>query len=112
MDLYDVICCECAFIGCIINLIVSRAQRILVTIGNHAISGSLVSLPHPLVVMKKEIAEQSLPFATSPLKSQDVPLQSTASHVDGTVGSGTAYRVEAVVRKKIDFKTRPRPLTK
>ena len=61
-------------------------------IGHHILYGKVITLDNPLVIMKKEFGQEE------------------AEEKDETGRNSTVYHVQSIIRKKLLFKTRPKPI--
>jgi hypothetical protein len=68
-------------------------------IGQHYLEGSLVTLKNPIIMVEKK--REPTPVEVTPPGTAD-------SSIAG--GSSTELSIEGYVRKKIIFKTRPKPV--
>ncbi len=73
-------------------------------IGQHYLEGSLVTLKNPIIMVEKKREPPLVALAVA-----EVPPPGTA---DSSIadGSSTELSIEGYVRKKIIFKTRPKPV--
>lgn len=65
-------------------------------IGHHILYGKVMDMDKPFVIMKKT--------------QTDTSMEVDVGGTDGKEESDTCYHVKAIVRKKLIFKNRPKPI--
>lgn len=78
-----------------------QADKGLLQIGNHRVTGQLETLPKPLLLIDREDRGSSGPPASS---------SSSVSASDASDLHGGSYRIKAVVRKRLRFEDMPQPI--
>merc|ERR1711872_494333 len=94
---------EGKFIG---DLHYSKDGTPIMIIGHHILYGKVVSLEKPLVTLEKtQVANNGSDSMISDKTNNDELMD-----LDTELETKTEYRVKSVIRKKLVFKTRPKPI--
>ncbi|XP_076358375.1 chromosome transmission fidelity protein 8 homolog [Tachypleus tridentatus] len=96
-----------------------KANGAILLIGHHMLFGKIVDMDKPFIVLRKKNYSTEHCHEANVLKSQNSPehlhegtseVSACIENLDDKHAYSTYYEVHAVVRKKILFKTRPKPI--
>ena len=91
---------EGKFIG---DLHYTKEGTPIMIIGHHILYGKVVTLEKPLVTLEKlQVSLDGDSYLNGPKDSEEM--------MDMDVVTRTEYRVKSIIRKKLIFKTRPKPI--